>query len=104
MNLSNTGGGGRGSSKGSIIGDVICHGKKQFWEKGGNFHYHHGMQAGDNTLDTLVANQLIKNLIKEKSLKVDSFLKDYISFMTTPDSHNDVYAATAHRMFFQNWV
>jgi len=28
MNLSNTGGGGRGSDKGSIIGDVICHGKK----------------------------------------------------------------------------
>lgn len=28
MNLSNTGGGGRGSDKGSIIGDVINHGKK----------------------------------------------------------------------------
>ena len=24
--------------------------------------------------------------------------------MTTPGSHNDVYAATAHRMFFANWV
>lgn len=40
MNLSNTGGGGRGSDQGSIIGDVINHGKKQFWEKGGNYHYH----------------------------------------------------------------
>lgn len=29
-----TGGGGRGSDKGSIIGDVICHGKKKYWLKG----------------------------------------------------------------------
>ena len=31
MNLSNTGGGGRGSDQGNIVGDVILHGKKQFW-------------------------------------------------------------------------
>ena len=24
--------------------------------------------------------------------------------MTTPGTHNDTYAATAHRMFFANWV
>ena len=55
MNLSNTGGGGRGSDKGSIIGDVLVKGKKKYWGKGASFHYHHGMEAGDNTLDTLVA-------------------------------------------------
>lgn len=27
-----------------------------------------------------------------------------MTFMQTPDSHNDVYAATAHRMFFKNLV
>jgi ADP-ribosyl-[dinitrogen reductase] hydrolase len=31
------------------------------------------MQAGENTLDTLIARLLIKNLIKEKSLNVKSF-------------------------------
>lgn len=31
-------------------------------------------------------------------------LKDYVAFMTTPGTHNDTYAATAHRMFFANWV
>jgi ADP-ribosyl-[dinitrogen reductase] hydrolase len=50
MNLSNTGGAGRGSDKGSIVGDVILHGKKQYWTKGGSYHYHHGMQKGMNTL------------------------------------------------------
>lgn len=48
MNLSNTGGGGRGSDKGEIVGSVILHGKKEFWKKGGNFHYHHGMKPGNN--------------------------------------------------------
>ena len=31
MQLSNTGGAGRGSQTGNIIGDVINHGKKKFW-------------------------------------------------------------------------
>lgn len=35
---------------------------------------------------------------------IDTFLRDYVKFMITPDSHNDVYAATAHRMFFANYV
>jgi len=30
------------------------------------------------------------------------FVDRYIQFMTTPGSHNDTYAATAHRMFFLN--
>ena len=51
MNLSNTGGGGRGSDKGDIIGGVINHGKKKYWGKGLNFHYHIGLKAGENTLE-----------------------------------------------------
>jgi ADP-ribosyl-[dinitrogen reductase] hydrolase len=51
MNLSNTGGGGRGSDQGSIIGDVINHSKKQFWMAGESNHYHRGLEAGENTLE-----------------------------------------------------
>ncbi|KAG5188718.1 ADP-ribosylation/Crystallin J1 [Tribonema minus] len=51
MNLSNTGGGGRGSDKGNVVGDVILHGKRKYWLKGGSYHYHHGMRKGQNTLD-----------------------------------------------------
>jgi ADP-ribosyl-[dinitrogen reductase] hydrolase len=43
LNLSNTGGGGRGSDKGEIIGTVINHGKKKYWGKGNNYHYHFGL-------------------------------------------------------------
>jgi len=128
MNLSSTSGGGRGSDKGDIIGDVLVKGKKKYWERGGSYHYHHGMNAGDNTLDTLVARLMMnkisdqyKNLgnrsfsnkfysesHSEQSVVVNDFtsdfLKAYVEFMTTKDSHNDTYVATAHRMFFANWV
>ena len=43
MNLSNTGGGGRGSDQGDIVGTVILHGKKEFWKRGAGYHYHNGI-------------------------------------------------------------
>ena len=104
MNLSNTGGGGRGSDKGDIIGDVILHDKKKYWLKGGNYHYHHGMQAGENTLDTLVARLLSQSLTTEGKFDCDKYLEKYTAYMTTPGTHNDTYAGTAHRMFFANFA
>lgn len=54
MNLSNTGGGGRGSDLGDIVGNVILHGKKQYWLRGGDNHYHRGLEAGI-VLHTIIA-------------------------------------------------
>ena len=134
------GGGGRGSDKGSIIGDVINHGKKQYWLRGGNFHYHMGLRAGENTLEAQLARLLTRtitttcnNIIKQQQQQQQqqqsaaaaaaaaaaaggghasplfetlksTFLSDYVTFMTTPGSHNDTYASTAHRQFFANFV
>lgn len=39
MHLSSTGGHGRGDQSGTVIGDVINHGKRQFWGVPG-MHYH----------------------------------------------------------------
>ena len=105
MNLSNTGGGGRGSDQGSIIGDVINHGKKQYWQKGGNFHYHYGLQAGENTLEGQLARLLTRTMAEKGDQFVFNYFRSaYITFMTTKGSHNDTYASTCHRMFFANWV
>lgn len=104
MNLSNTGGGGRGSDEGSIIGDVICHGKKHYWQKGGNFHYHVSLQAGENTLEAQLVRLLLRTMAEKTDFTFDNFRNAYIKFMTTPGSHNDTYASTAHRMFFANYV
>ena len=40
----------------------------------------------------------------EGEYKADNFRNVYMDFMKTPGSHNDTYAATAHRMFFKNLV
>ena len=81
---------------------MILHGKKKYWLKGGNYHYHHGMRAGDNTLDTLLARLLVRTILRTQRVDAAEYRKDYVTFMTTPDSHNDVYAGTCHRMFFAN--
>jgi ADP-ribosyl-[dinitrogen reductase] hydrolase len=62
LNLSNTGGGGRGSDKGEIIGSVINHGKKKYWGRGLNFHYHLGLQAGENTLEGQLARVVMRTI------------------------------------------
>ena len=49
MQLSNTGNGDR--SEGEVVGTVILHGKKKYWGRGKNLHYHIGMKAGENTLE-----------------------------------------------------
>jgi ADP-ribosylglycohydrolase len=106
MNLSNTGGGGRGSDEKSIIGDVINHGKKKYWLRGGNFHYHVGLAAGENTLEAQLTRLLVRNMAQKDQgdFNPSSFLAEYVTFMRTPGSHNDTYASTAHRQFFENLV
>jgi hypothetical protein len=89
MNLSNTGGGGRGSDTGEIIGTVINHGKRSFWGRGLNYHYHMGLEAGENTLEAQLTRLLVRNLITHQSFDPLLFLQDYVQFMTTPGSHND---------------
>jgi len=103
MSLSNTGGAGRGGKSGSIIGDVINHGKKHLWGPRGT-HYHHGMQAGENTLNALTARVVMRAFTAAGDVDVSAFMQAYVKFMTTPGSHNDTYAESYHRMFFANWV
>lgn len=101
MALSNTGGAGRGSSDGDIIGTVINHGKKKYWQRGAGYHYHYTLEPGENTLEGEMA-RLSMRFITEGDFSLDKMRQSYIDFMTTPGSHNDAYASTYHRMFFAN--
>lgn len=105
MSKSNTGGGGRGGYKGDVIGDVIFHGKKKFWKPGADYHYHHLLRPGDNTLEGLLAVRAMEVTASNNgSFDPELICQDYITFMTTKDSHNDTYAGTCHRMFFANYA
>jgi len=101
MGKSNTGGAGRGGDQGSVIGDVIFHDKKKYWVSGSEYHYHQGMAAGDNTLEALLSRRVTRVLASSGGIfDVQALTSDYISFMTTPGTHNDTYCGTSHRMFF----
>ena len=102
MHLSNTGGSGRGSTQGDVVGRVINHGRRHLWRRGA--HYHVGMRAGENTLNALCARLLVRTLAENGvSYSADDWLDAYVSFMTTPGSHNDTYAESYHRRFFANY-
>lgn len=102
MSKSSTGAdGGRGSFKGDVIGGVIFHDKKRFWAPGEDYHYHVGLRAGENTLEAL----LVRRVLAVTAANAGRFdpagvVDDYVTFMTTPGTHNDTYCGTAHRMFF----
>jgi len=72
--------------------------------RGGNFHYHLGLQAGENTLEAQLVRVLSKSISDRGIFDANDFRERYIKFMTTPGSHNDTYASTCHRMFFANLV
>ncbi|MCB1671861.1 MAG: ADP-ribosylglycohydrolase family protein [Pseudomonadales bacterium] len=107
MSLHSTSQGGRrqrasGSAR-EIIGEVILKGRRQFWEQPG-CHYHHGMTAGQNTLNAHCARVLLRTLAEQGGqYHQDRFLDAYIAFMTAdPPRHPDTYAESYHRGFFAN--
>jgi hypothetical protein len=94
MSLSNTGGAGRGSDAGTIVGDVILHGKRKFWKRGEDYHYHRGMHAGENTLEVTITRECFMASLSEKGAFDREDVRDrYVRLMTTPGSHNDVRLA-----------
>lgn len=103
MALSSTGGAGRGASEGDIIGTVINHGKKELWKRGSGYHYHATLQAGEATLEGGIARLTMRSMAVGEGLGfLGSLQQEYVDFMTTPGSHNDAYASSYHRLFFQN--
>lgn len=103
LSLASTGGAGRGTQEGDVVGSVILHTKKHLWCEH-NRHYHQGLRSGDNTLNLLCARLLLRTMNQTGSYDPAAFMDAYISFMTTPGSHNDTYAESYHRQFFANYA
>lgn len=108
MNLHSTTSGGRKNSKNTlpfeVVGDVILKGKAHLWGKA-NTHYHHKMQAGENTLNAWCAKYLMNMLYKDGYYDCDNWLEVYIKLMTSETPlHPDTYAESYHRGFFANYI
>lgn len=63
-----------------------------------------GMEAGENTLNAICARLVMRSIASGKGYDPQRFLSDYVTFMTTPGTHNDTYAESFHRDFFKNWA
>ncbi|CAN9498316.1 unnamed protein product [Ophioblennius macclurei] len=115
LSLSNTTGSGRtawssGTKRPDVVGSVILHDKLDMWKSSkGTVHYHHGLQAGQNTLNMLCSLRAALSLVSARFSDVSradaraAVLSDYVRFLTTPGSHNDTYAESFHRSFFADW-
>jgi ADP-ribosylglycohydrolase len=103
MARASTGRAGRGDQHGDVVGSVILKGKKSLWGQP-YLHYHHGLRPGDNTLNLLCVRVLIRAINATGCYDPTDFLRDYIAFMTAPDSHNDTYAESYHRDFFAHYA
>ena len=103
LQLASTDRAGRGAQQGEIVGRLILHDKKDLWEQP-NRHYHHGLQAGDNTLNLLCGRLLLRTMHRVGRYDSAAFLRAYVLFMTTRGSHNDTYAESYHRAFFANYA
>ena len=60
------------------------------------------MEAGDITLEAELARLVAKQITQDGDFSADNFRDMYVKFMQTPGSHNDTFAATCHRVFFQS--
>lgn len=108
MRLHSTSKGGRGAQAAStgpeVVGDVILKGKRAYWGQA-NGHYHHGLPAGENTLNAWWARRLLTFLTERGDYDLHAWADDYVAFMTAdPPMHPDTYAESCHRGFFANVV
>jgi len=109
MTLHSTKAGGRRAVEGrhverEVVGDVILKGKRDLWGRKGT-HYHHGLPAGENTLNAWWARELMQFLLKEGGYSLNAWAARYIDFMTAePARHPDTYAESCHRGYFANWA
>ncbi|MBT8348728.1 MAG: ADP-ribosylglycohydrolase family protein [Sulfurovum sp.] len=108
MKLHSTTSGGRKNTNNSmqkeVVGEVILKDKAHLWGHP-NGHYHHGLQAGENTLNAWWAKWLMNSLAREGHYDTEVWVREYIDFMTADKpAHPDTYAESCHRGFFANYI
>lgn len=81
----------------------ILHDQAVYWGQR-DVHYHQFLQAGQNTLNYQLAQELVELCKKNGGYDPDQWLAHYIDFMTTPGKHRDTYVEEYHRGFFTRYA
>ncbi len=77
----------------------ILHEQAQYWGQRG-IHYHQFLEAGENTLNFLLALQLYRSVVRAGEYNAAAWMRTYIELMQTPGWHKDTYVEEVHRKFF----
>lgn len=67
------------------------------------YHYHHGLKAGENTLNAHLVRVLMRQVIKSGRYDQQEFLDDFIDFLSTPGKNKDPYTEGYLRAWFENY-
>jgi len=68
------------------------------------YHYHHGLEAGENTLAAQLVRVLMRTVIDSGRYDPDSFIEAFIAYMATPGRNRDPYTEIYIRRWFENYT
>lgn len=67
------------------------------------FHYHHGLQAGENTLGAHLVRVLMRSVIRGRRYDPDAFLDGFVDHLTVQGKNHDPYTEIYIRRWFENY-
>jgi len=67
------------------------------------YHYHYGLKAGENTLGANLVRVLMRSVIKNKGYNQESFLNDFVEYMSSSETNNDPYLEIYIRDWFEKY-
>lgn len=66
-------------------------------------HYHHGLQAGENTLGAHLVRVLMRSCLDKGVYEPEGFLQGFVEHLTTPGRNRDPYTEIYVRRWFENY-
>jgi ADP-ribosylglycohydrolase len=77
----------------------ILHDRAPAWKKPGT-HYHHQLQAGENTLILQITRELAESVAERGGFNAALYTQRFLDLMLTPGRHRDTYIPENLREFF----
>ena len=68
------------------------------------YHYHHGLEAGDNTLGAHLVRVLMRSLIAAGRYDQEAFIEGFIDHLASPGRNRDPYTEIYIRRWFEQYT
>ena len=68
------------------------------------YHYHHGLQAGENTLGAHLLRVLMRSVVSNDRYDQQGFIDAFINHLTTPGRNRDPYTEIYIRRWFEQYT